>query len=140
MARDPVATPTALLHNLKHNKVLHEKVVLLTILSEEIPQVSRRERVRVEELGKGFYRVMARYGFMENPNIQEVMELARAQGLDLPPMSATFFLSRETLVPSKRAGWRERLFAVMARNAVRPTDFYRIPPNRVVEMGMQVKL
>ncbi len=140
MARDPLATPTALLHNLKHNKVLHEKVVLLTILSEEIPQVSRRERVRVEELGKGFYRVMARYGFMENPNIPEVMELARGQGLDLPPMSATFFLSRETLVPSKRAGWRERLFTVMARNAVRPTDFYRIPPNRVVEMGMQVKL
>jgi KUP system potassium uptake protein len=140
MARDPVATPTALLHNLKHNKVLHERVVLLTILSEEIPQVPRRERVRLEELGKGFYRVTARYGFMEAASIPEVMELARAQGLDLPPMSATFFLSRETLIPSQRSGWRERLFSVMVRNAVRPTDFYRIPPNRVVELGMQVKL
>jgi KUP system potassium uptake protein len=140
MARDPVATPTALLHNLKHNKVLHEKVVLLTILSEEIPQIPRRERVRLEELGKGFYRLTARYGFMEAPSIPEVMELARAQGLDLPPMSATFFLSRETLLPSPRSGWRERLFSVMVRNAVRPTDFYRIPPNRVVELGMQVKL
>ena len=140
MSRDPVATPTALLHNLKHNKVLHERVVLLTILSEEIPQVPRREKVRLEELGKGFYRVTARYGFMEAPSIPEVMELARAQGLDLPPMSATFFLSRETLIPSTRSGWRERLFSVMVRNAVRPTDFYRIPPNRVVELGMQVKL
>jgi len=140
MSRDPVATPVALLHNLKHNKVLHEKVVMLTILTEEIPQVPRRQRVRLEDLGKGFFRVTARYGFMENPSVGEVLELTRAQGLDLPPMSATFFLSRETLVASPRSGWRERLFAYMARNAVRPTDFYRIPPNRVIELGMQVKL
>jgi len=140
MSRDPVATPTALLHNLKHNKVLHEKVVLLTILSAQIPAVPRKERVKVEELGKGFFRVTARYGFTENPSVPEVMELARAQGLDLPPMTATFFLSRETLLPTPRWGWRERLFAIMARNAVRPTDFYRIPPNRVVELGMQVRL
>jgi KUP system potassium uptake protein len=140
MSRDPVATPTALLHNLKHNKVLHEKVVLLTILSAQIPAVPRKERVKVEELGKGFFRVTARYGFTENPSVPEVMELARAQGLDLPPMTATFFLSRETLLPTPRWGWRERLFAIMSRNAVRPTDFYRIPPNRVVELGMQVRL
>ncbi|HTQ80080.1 MAG TPA: potassium transporter Kup [Thermoanaerobaculia bacterium] len=143
MSRDPVATPIALLHNLKHNKVLHEKVVLLTVLSDEIPQIPRKERVRLEDLGKGFFRLTARFGFMENPSVPEVMELARAQGLDLPPMSATFFLSRETLIPSRRSGWlawREKLFAVMARNAVRPNDFYRIPPNRVIELGMQVKL
>src|SRR5262249_42300761 len=143
MSRDPVATPTALLHNLKHNKVLHEKVVLLTIMNEEIPQVPRKERVRLDDLGKGFYRLTARYGFMEKPSIPEGMELARAKGPDLPPMTATFFLSRESLLPSRRrglAGWRERLFSVMARNAVRPTDYFRIPPNRVIELGMQVKL
>jgi KUP system potassium uptake protein len=143
MSRDPVATPTALLHNLKHNKVLHEKVVLLTICNEEIPQVRRKEKVEVQELGKGFYRVMAHYGFLEHPSVPEVMELARAQGLDLPPMTATFFLSHETLLPSQRPGlsrWRELLFAYMARNAMRPSAFFRIPPNRVVELGMQVRL
>jgi KUP system potassium uptake protein len=143
MARDEVATPVALLHNLKHNKVLHERVVLLTIFALEIPQVPAKERVRVQDLGKGFYRITARYGFMENPSVPEVLELARAQGIDLSPMTTTFFLSRETLLPSKPGGlsrWREHLFAVMVRNAVRPTDFFRIPPNRVIELGMQVKL
>jgi KUP system potassium uptake protein len=143
MSRDSVATPTALLHNLKHNKVLHEKVVLLSILNEEFPQVPAKEKVEVEDLGQGFYRIRARYGFMENPSVPEVLELAREKGIDLPPMSSTFFLSRETLIPSNRPGlarWRERLFGIMARNAVRPTDFFRIPPNRVIELGMQVKL
>ena len=143
MSRDAVSTPIALLHNLKHNKVLHEKVVLLSIVNEEFPQVPRKERVRLDDLGKGFYRLTARYGFMENPNVPEVLELARAKGIDLPPMSSTFFLSRETLIPSQRrvlSRWREHLFSLMVRNAVRPTDFFRIPPNRVIELGMQVKL
>jgi KUP system potassium uptake protein len=144
MARDDVATPVALLHNLKHNKVLHEKVVLLTIFALEIPQVPAKERVKVEDLGKGFYRITARYGFMENPSIPEVLELARAQGIDLFPMTTTFFLSRETLLPSGQGGLfsrlREHLFAVLIRNAVRPTDYFRIPPNRVIELGMQVKV
>jgi KUP system potassium uptake protein len=143
MARDDSATPVALLHNLKHNKVLHEKVVLLTIHALEIPQVPAKERVKVEDLGKGFFRILARYGFMENPSVPEVLELARAQGLDLSPMTTTFFLSRETLLPGKQKGLaalREHLFAVMVRNAVRPTDYFRIPPNRVIELGMQVKV
>jgi KUP system potassium uptake protein len=143
MARDPDGTPTALLHNLKHNKVLHERVILLTVLNEEIPTVPRKERVTVEPLGKEFYRVIARYGFVENPSVPEVIELARAGGLDLSLMTTTFFLSRETLIASRSRGmslWRDRLFALMAKNALRPTDFFRIPPNRVIELGMQVKI
>jgi KUP system potassium uptake protein len=143
MARDPIATPTALLHNMKHNKVLHQRVVLLTALVEEVPQVPPERRVVVEPLGKDFYRVLARYGFMESPSMPEIIERAREQGLALDPMKTTFFLSRVTLLPSVHHGlaaWRDRLYAVMARNAVRPTDFYRIPPNRVIELGMQMRL
>ncbi|HEY3492694.1 MAG TPA: KUP/HAK/KT family potassium transporter, partial [Solirubrobacterales bacterium] len=143
MSRDPEATPTALLHNMKHNKVLHEKVVLLSVMTEEFPYVEREKRVSVEDLGKGFFRVIARYGFLQNPGVSEVVDLTKAKGLDLNVMNTTFFLSRETLIPSKKPGmalWREKLFALMSRNAQRPTDFFRIPPNRVVELGMQVRL
>ena len=143
MARDPLGTPAALLHNLKHNKVLHEKVVLLTLQTEEVPQVPGEERITVEPLGKDFYRVMARFGFIEYPELPEVLERVRAEGLQLPIMSTTFFLSRETLIPSPERGmalWREKLFALMSRNATRPTEFFRIPPNRVIELGMQVRL
>ncbi|HEY8022273.1 MAG TPA: potassium transporter Kup, partial [Thermoanaerobaculia bacterium] len=143
MARDPIATPTALLHNVKHNKVLHQRVVLLTALVEEVPQVSPERRVEVEPLGKDFYRVMARYGFMESPSMPEIIEKAREQGLQLDAMKTTFFLSRVTLLPTNKHGlaaWRDRLYALMSRNAVRPTDFFRIPPNRVIELGMQMRL
>jgi KUP system potassium uptake protein len=143
MSRDSDATPTALLHNLKHNKVLHEKVILLSVVTEEIPYVAPEERVQVTDLGKGFYRVISHYGFLQNPGVPDVVEQARIKGLDLNVMHTTFFLSRETLIPSKKPGmaiWREKLFSLMSRNALRPTDFFRIPPNRVVEMGLQVRL
>jgi KUP system potassium uptake protein len=143
MSRDPDATPTALLHNLKHNRVLHERVILLTVQTDEVPRVPREDKVRIEDLGKGFYRVRAFYGFLESPGVPDLIELCREQGLNLPIMSTTFFLSRETLIPSKKPGmalWREKLFALMSRNALRPTDFFRIPPNRVIELGMQVRL
>ena len=143
MARDADATPAALLHNLKHNKVLHEQVVLLTVVTEEIPQVPKEDRIELEDLGKGFYKVIAHYGFMQFPGVPDVLDSLRAKGLDLDLMRTSFFLSRETLIPSKRPGmalWREKLFALMSRNALRPTDFFRIPANRVVELGMQVKL
>jgi KUP system potassium uptake protein len=143
MARDTDATPTALLHNLKHNKVLHQKVILLSVITEEIPYVAPAERVQVTDLGKGFYRVIAHYGFLQNPGVPDVVEQAKPKGLDLNVMHTTFFLSRETLIPSKKPGmaiWREKLFSLMSRNALRPTDFFRIPPNRVVEMGLQVRL
>ena len=143
MARDPVATPTALLHNLKHNKVLHQRVVLLTVTAEEVPQIPAEKRMVVEPLGKDFWRVLARYGFMESPSMPEIIELARERGLALDAMKTTFFLSRVTLLPSVKHGlaaWRDRIYAVMSRNAVRPTDFYRIPANRVIELGMQMRL
>ncbi len=143
MSRSTEATPAALLHNLKHNKVLHERVVLLSVLSEEIPEVPEAERVEVEELGHGFYRVLARYGFRESPSVPDVLRAARIQGLDLDLMSTTFFLSRETLVPGSQRGlnrWPDHLFTFLSQNASRPTDFFNIPANRVIELGMQVRL
>jgi KUP system potassium uptake protein len=143
MSRDPRGTPPALLHNLKHNKVLHSKVLILSILTEEVPAVPAADRIEVEALGKEFYRVIAHYGFMQNPEMQDVVLLLKKKEIDLEPMATSYFLSRETLIPSQVRGmalWREKLFAVMSRNAQRPTDYFRIPVNRVVELGMQVRL
>jgi KUP system potassium uptake protein len=144
LARDPQGTPPSLLHNLKHNKVLHSRVIFLTMINEEVPTVPPEERLEIEDLGKDCYRVLAHYGFIQNPGVPDVLHLLREQkGIHLDPMSTTFFLSRETLIPSRKPGmaiWREKLFAVMVRNAQRPTDFFRIPVNRVVELGMQVRL
>ncbi len=137
------ATPLALLHNLKHNRVLHERVVFLTIITEDAPYVDLDERVRFEQLRPDCFRVTAHYGFMEDPNVPNVLGRARNLGLEFDWMSTTFFLSRETIIPSKLPGmalWRERLFAFLSRNAQRPTDFFRIPANRVVELGMQVEM
>lgn len=143
MTGNPEGTPPALLHNLKHNKVLHEQVVLLTIASEEVPHVQGDERVEVEPLEQGFVRVIARYGFMENPNIPDILKRCREKGLQFQLMGTSFFLGRETLIPSKKPGmamWREALFSWMSRNARSATAFFRIPPNRVVELGTQVEL
>ena len=137
------STPLALLHNLKHNRVLHEKVIFLTIQVEEVPHIPKEKRIQLEELRPGFHRVVARYGFMEDPNVPEVLDQCRPLGLEFEWMSTTFFLSRETILASKQPGmalWRERLFAFMSRNAQPPTDFFRIPANRVVELGMQVEM
>ncbi|MBN1207202.1 MAG: potassium transporter Kup [Myxococcaceae bacterium] len=143
MTGNPEGSPPALLHNLKHNKVLHEQVVLLTILSEDVPHVALEERVEVEPLELGFVRVIARYGFMENPSIPDILKKCREKGLQFQLMSTSFFLGRETLIPSKKPGmaiWREALFSWMSRNARSATAFFRIPPNRVVELGTQVEL
>jgi KUP system potassium uptake protein len=140
---DPQGTPIALLHNLKHNRVLHEKNVFMAVVTEEVPHVSDQGRVKVEELGEGFWRVIARYGFMQDPDVPEALGLAREHGLAIDPRMATYFLSNNTLLPSKRPGmalWRERIFAFMSRNSTRPVQYFRIPPNRVVELGMQVEL
>jgi len=136
-------TPTTLLHNLKHNKVLHEQVVLMTVTTEEVPRVPRRDRVEIEPMDKGFFKVTAHYGFTQDPRAADVLDALRDKGLNLDLMKTTFFLGRETLIPSDRGGmwiWRKKLFGLMARNAVRFNDFFHIPPNRVVELGMQIRL
>lgn len=140
---DANATPVALLHNLKHNRVLHETNVFVNVQTLEMPHVAPEERLTVEPLGVGFWKVIIRYGFMQDPDVPEALSTTRQHGLDLDPRMVTYFLSRNTLVPSKRPGmalWREKLFAFMQRNATRATQFFRIPPNRVVELGMQVEI
>ncbi len=136
-------TPPALVHNLAHNKVLHERVVFLTMVTDDVPHVSPPERVRVKPLGKGFYSVIARYGFMDDPDIEDVLAACGVKSLDIPITGTTFFLGRETLVASDRPGmahWREQLFAFMSRNALRATAFFKIPADQVFEVGAQVEL
>jgi KUP system potassium uptake protein len=143
MTGNPEGSPPALLHNLKHNKVIHEQVMLLTIASEDVPHVPPEERVEIIRLEEGFVRVISRYGFMENPSIPDILKRAREKGLQFNLMSTSFFLGRETLIPSKKRGmalWREALFTWMSRNARSATSYFRIPPNRVVELGAQVEL
>src|SRR5438309_929514 len=136
-------TPPALVHNLVHNKVLHEKVVFLTVITEDVPHVPGEERVTVKRSGKGFHTVTSRYGFMEDPEIEEILDACRTKGLDVRIEGTTFFLGRETLIAADRPGmavWRERLFSFMSRNALRATAFFKIPPNQVFEVGTQVEL
>jgi KUP system potassium uptake protein len=136
-------TPPALIHNLAHNKVLHEKVVFLTVTTEDVPHVPPAQRVTVKRIGKGFHSVVARYGFTEDPDIREVLAACKKEQLDIPIEGTTFFLGRETVIASERPGmalWREQVFAFMTRNALRATAFFKIPPNQVFEVGAQVEL
>ncbi len=136
-------TPMALLHNLKHNTILHERVVILTIVTDEVPHVDSNRRLTVEDLGYNFYRVVGHFGFMEDPDVPQLLRACKDWGLDFEEERTTFFLSRETLIATPHPGmalWREKLFAFMARNAQRPTAFFRLPANRVVELGMQVEI
>jgi KUP system potassium uptake protein len=143
MSGSAEGTPIALLHNLKHNKVLHERVIILTAATRDVPYVNEVDRVTLQKSEHGFYRVLGYFGFMEEPNVPQLLELCQKQGLDYRPEQTTFFLSRETIIPTKMPGmalWRERLFAMMSRNAQHATTFFRLPVNRVVELGMQVEL
>jgi KUP system potassium uptake protein len=135
--------PHALLHNLNHNKVLHERVVLLTVRAEDIPHVPDAQRVEIDPLGHEFYRVTVHYGFKDEPDLPRALELASGKGLDFSLMETSFFLSRQTLVPTQAHGmalWREKLFAAMSRNAASATAFFKIPTNRVVELGTRIEL
>jgi len=143
MDRSQGGTPPALLHNLKHNKVLHDRVVFLTVITDEFPYVSPRRRLEIQELGFGIFRVVAKYGFMQDPDIPQLLEKIDHPGLEFPPGNTTYFLGRESLFASKKAGmalWREKLFSVLSRNALPATAFFRLPPNRVVELGTQIEL
>ncbi|ATE62550.1 potassium transporter Kup [Thauera sinica] len=135
--------PRALLHNLLHNKVLHERVLLVKVDTADVPYVPETERVQLTELDFGFYQLRIRYGFKDEPDIPAALALCEAQGMPYRPMETSFFLGRETLVSrvgSGMARWREKLFIVMFRNGGSAADYFRIPPNRVVELGTQVEL
>jgi KUP system potassium uptake protein len=143
MTQDAEGTPPALLHHLKHNQVLHEQVVILTIQTRTEPMVPRERRLEIVQLAHGFWRVLAYYGFMETPNVPDLMRLAAHGGLATVRGRTSFFLGRETFIPTGRSGisrWRKALFVFMAKNARSPTDFYGIPPNDVVELGAQIQI
>ena len=135
--------PGALLHNLKHNKVLHERVVIANVVVEDTPLVAPAKRIEVEKLGKGFYAVKIHHGFFETPDVPQALEDARRFGLALDVDTATFFIGRETLVPAEKSelgSWRNRLYRAMAGAALSPARFYHLPPNRVVELGTQITI
>ncbi len=143
LTSDLVNVPFTLLHNLKHNKVLHERTVFLSVATEDRPFVRDSERLLLEELGKGFYRLQVRYGFKESPNIPRALSECAKLNLKFDLMDTSFFLGHEKLVPglhSKMARWRDKIFIWMSRNALSATEFFRIPSNRVVEVGTQVEL
>ena len=143
MTAQPRGTPPALAHNLRYNKVLHEHVVTLMITTQPVPHVPLDDQVSVRSLGQGVFEVRVRYGFMEDPNVPEALLNACAHGLTLDEDDVTYFLGRETLIVTKAPGmamWRERLFVLMARNAVRAPTFFRLPAERVVELGVQVEI
>jgi len=138
-----VGVPHALLHNLKHNKVIHERVVFLTVLTEEVPHVPDERRIDIEHLGRRFYRFIIRYGFMDATNIPAALKAAAKSNFEFNDMDTSFFLGRETLIPSRHPGmalWRESLFAWMNRSATSAMAYFHLPPNRVIELGTQVEI
>ena len=138
-----IGVPHALLHNLSHNKVVHERVVVLTVTTEDAPSIAAAERVRITTLNAGFYRMQLRYGFREEPNIPEALASCDKQGMVFNMMETSFFLSRETLIVSKMPGmalWREKLFVWMAQNAESAMTFFKLPVNRVLELGTQIEI
>jgi len=141
LTSDPEMTPVALMHNLKHNKVLHERNVILTVRTTETPRVREEDRVTIEKVNDDFKKVIVNYGFMESPNIPKALAVCRKQGLKFDIMATSFFLGRRSIVPSANSGmplWQDRLFIYLMKNAANPTDFFKIPPGRVVELGAQV--
>lgn len=149
MAGDPWGVPVPLLHNLKHNRVMHQRIAILTIQTRDIPFVSKKDRISIQEVIPNMYRIIAYYGFMETPKMKHILEACRDQEIHFNVNETTFVMGRETIIASKAPSlpgeakmsyWRERLFAVMSKNAQRPTAFFKIPPNQVIEVGLQVEI
>jgi KUP system potassium uptake protein len=143
MTAQPTGTPPALAHNMRYNKVLHDKVVVLTVSTAQVPHVAAADRISVQPLGHDMFNVRVRYGFMDDPNVPEALVQAGEKGLAVNLDDTTYFLGRETIIVTRKKGmaiWREKLFVLMARNAVRATAFFRLPPERVVELGVQVEM
>jgi KUP system potassium uptake protein len=135
--------PHAMLHNLKHNRVVHERVVFLTVVIEEVPHVGETRRLEIQHLGRRFYRFIVRYGYLDDTDIPAALRSATRFNFEFNSMETSFFLGRDTIIPSRRPGmalWRERLFAWMTRSATSAMDFFKLPPNRVVELGTQVEI
>jgi KUP system potassium uptake protein len=142
MTSESEGTPVVLLHHLKHNKVLHQQVWLLSVIVRQVPEVPAAERVTVEDLSAGLYRVRAFYGFMQTPSVEEIRARVGDAGVRARRMDTTYYLGRERLIPVDSSGmarWRKKVFAVMARNARSATQYFGIPPNRVVELGAQIE-
>ena len=143
MTAQPRGTPPALAHNLRYNKVLHEHVLVLSVVTAQRPHVPEHEQVEVTPLGNGVFNVRVQYGFMQDPHVPETVALAREKGAVADLDDLVYFLGRETIIITRNRGmavWREKLFVLMARNAVRATAYFRLPPERVVELGVQVEM
>lgn len=143
MTSDPTGTPVVLMHHFKHNKVLHERVILLSVSTEEVPTVPASSRVQVQDLGQGFFQVKAFYGYMQTPSVADILRCCEPAGLKADLAEVSFYLGRETLIKTRKPGmsqWRKTLFAVMSRNAISAVAYFGIPPNRVVELGAQIEL
>ncbi|WGM37215.1 potassium transporter Kup [Caulobacter sp. NIBR1757] len=141
LTSDPDVTPVALMHNLKHNKVLHEKNIIATVRNAETPRVREEDRVKIEKVNDDFKKLIITYGFMESPNVPKALALCRKQGLKFDIMATSVFLGRRSIVPSAHSGmplWQDKLFIFLMKNSANPTDFFKIPPGRVVELGAQV--
>jgi KUP system potassium uptake protein len=143
MTSSASGVPHALLHNLKHNKVLHERVILLTVKIQDVPYVPEEKRAETQDYTAGFYRVIIHYGFMEDVNVPAELSRLEGCGPACKMMDTSFFLARQTLIASSRPGmavWREKLFSWMLRNAESAMEFFKLPTNRVVELGSQVEI
>jgi KUP system potassium uptake protein len=141
LTSDPDVAPVALMHNLKHNKVLHERNIILTVITAQTPRVRDEDRIRIDPFNDDFKKLTVTYGFMESPNIPKALTLCRQQGLKLDIMATSFFLGRRSVVPSASSGmplWQDKLFISMARSATDATSYFQIPTGRVVEVGTQV--
>ena len=143
MASSSAGVPSALLHNIKHNKVIHERVVILTVNIMDVPTVDPEQRCEVKDLGHGFYRLILHFGFMQETDVPEALKMVKGCGMEFDMMTTSFFLSRQTLLPSKKPEmmiWREKLFAWLLRNAATAMEFFKLPTNRVVELGSQMEI
>jgi KUP system potassium uptake protein len=139
----PRNTPLALLHNVKLNRTIHEHNFVLTVLTEEVPHVPPEQRLEVHTLGGGFSRLIARYGFLEDPDVPALLTDSKLNGMRVDPAQVTYILSNNSVVASREramAYWRKRLFIFLSRNALQPSRFFRLPVNRVIELGMQISV